>query len=170
MTQQQNEYMRKWNKINKERINEAKRDRYRNDPIYRQKMILNAKNYRKNNSKKKYEQDKKYKNKNKEWNKQYMSDYFKNNPEKFMKYNRQHYESIGKLIGLDWKNYKWRLLAWSKSVRKRDNNQCQVCLKSGIHAHHILQKQHYPELSLNINNGITLCMEHHNEVHLKGLN
>ena len=64
------------------------------------------------------------------------------------------------------KQYKSALQAWSRTVKKRDNNTCQICNNSSEHAHHILPKSKYPELSLNPNNGIALCVIHHREVHL----
>lgn len=52
---------------------------------------------------------------------------------------------------------------WRISVFKRDNYTCQICGKSGIklNAHHLENFADNPELRLDVNNGVTLCLEHH---------
>lgn len=59
--------------------------------------------------------------------------------------------------------------AWSNTVKSKFGGLCQICYKQADHTHHIFHKGKYPKLSLNINNGIPLCIVHHNEVHFKGL-
>lgn len=58
---------------------------------------------------------------------------------------------------------------WSLDVRKRDDYTCRTCLTKGIgrqmHAHHILSAAKYPEYSLMIENGITLCVPCHRKIH-----
>ncbi len=57
---------------------------------------------------------------------------------------------------------------WRREVYKRDNFQCQVCgyNKSGaLEAHHKKPRNKYPELLLDVDNGITLCKKCHKEVH-----
>lgn len=53
---------------------------------------------------------------------------------------------------------------WRTSVFKRDGYKCKMlnddCTHE-IHAHHILRFSEYPELRFDINNGITLCRNHH---------
>ena len=55
-------------------------------------------------------------------------------------------------------------LAWTKKVKDRDNWECQVCHKKvtghNCQAHHILPKG-IPGMRWEINNGITLCYQHH---------
>lgn len=63
------------------------------------------------------------------------------------------------------KKYRYALMFWSKIIKNRDNNKCQICGNKGQIAHHILHKAKYPKLSLNINNGITLCRWCHAGVH-----
>ena len=57
---------------------------------------------------------------------------------------------------------------WSKKVRERDNFKCQFpnCIETkNLHAHHIKSYLEYPELRYELNNGITLCSKHHEELH-----
>jgi hypothetical protein len=61
---------------------------------------------------------------------------------------------------------------WSVSVKCRDGNRCQHCgVTSQLHAHHIKQRSMFPELALDISNGITLCKTCHVSEHqrMKGL-
>jgi len=57
------------------------------------------------------------------------------------------------------------LLSWGRKVKERDGFKCQSCGydkdRRFLHAHHIKQKSKYPNLALNINNGITLCIYCH---------
>ena len=57
---------------------------------------------------------------------------------------------------------------WRKAVFERDNYTCHECGRRGgvvLNAHHILPVRDYRdhEYSLNIDNGITLCKECHDE-------
>jgi hypothetical protein len=56
---------------------------------------------------------------------------------------------------------------WLKSVFKRDNYTCQKCGKRGgkLNAHHIRRFAKFPELRLDVNNGMTLCADCHNTWH-----
>jgi 5-methylcytosine-specific restriction endonuclease McrA len=56
---------------------------------------------------------------------------------------------------------------WRKLILQRDK-VCQYCLKEGktpipiaTEAHHIKPLEDYPELALDLNNGIGLCWECH---------
>ena len=71
------------------------------------------------------------------------------------------------IIGGSKHRYAHALRAWSKLVRVRDYDKCVLCeSKIDVISHHILHKSKYPKLSLNINNGITLCKKCHKEVHI----
>lgn len=53
---------------------------------------------------------------------------------------------------------------WRKDVYTRDNFCCQWPSCSGnkkLNAHHIKKWSDYPGLRYNVNNGITLCYNHH---------
>lgn len=54
-----------------------------------------------------------------------------------------------------------------KTVRERDNHQCQKCgvSKSRMHVHHIKPVRFYPELICEPDNGVLLCPKCHREFH-----
>ena len=56
---------------------------------------------------------------------------------------------------------------WRKAVYERDGYTCQICGKRGgnLNAHHIKHFAQYPELRMDITNGITLCYDCHRAVH-----
>lgn len=63
---------------------------------------------------------------------------------------------------------KWRNL--SKKVKKRDNNECQMCKRRGRYAkaqnvHHIKELKDYPEFAYEEDNLESLCISCHNEEH-----
>lgn len=48
----------------------------------------------------------------------------------------------------------------------RDNFQCRICNKKyDLDVHHILYQSEHPELSLDIENLMTLCIDCHNKMH-----
>jgi len=58
---------------------------------------------------------------------------------------------------------------WRKSILERDNFTCQKCKQSGgyLIAHHINNFADFPELRMNIDNGIILCKQCHLDFHSK---
>ncbi len=63
------------------------------------------------------------------------------------------------------------LSRWVSMVKSRDNFTCQKCNSSKeVCAHHILTWSRYLEQRFNVNNGITLCKNCHNEYHAKHKN
>ena len=56
---------------------------------------------------------------------------------------------------------------WKREVRQRDGGACRVCgVHLNLHIHHIKPLEKYPDFATDIDNGITLCGNHH--VLLKG--
>ena len=57
-------------------------------------------------------------------------------------------------------------IAWARNVKERDNWTCQICKKNlkkeprNCNAHHIIPRQ-FKKMRWDINNGITLCVNHH---------
>ncbi|WP_251868258.1 HNH endonuclease [Enterococcus malodoratus] len=63
---------------------------------------------------------------------------------------------------------KWRHLR--QRAIKRDNHECQMCRAQGKYhqvnnVHHIKEVKLRPDLALDIDNLVCLCIDHHNEVH-----
>lgn len=56
---------------------------------------------------------------------------------------------------------------WAQSVKARDKYICQCCGQRGhkLVSHHILPWERYPELQLDVSNGITLCESCHADYH-----
>ena len=86
-----------------------------------------------------------------------------------LKYYKKKFKLFGDLFDLSSTGYSHALGHWSKSVKYRDNLTCQVCESihetKNLRSHHLLYKNDYPLISLNINNGITLCIPCHNDIH-----
>lgn len=57
---------------------------------------------------------------------------------------------------------------WRIAVLERDKYTCQHCNKTGgkLHCHHIKSFKFYPEIRFDIENGIVLCKECHENLHL----
>jgi len=145
----QKEYRKTYNKKNAEKRNAYSRMYYRlhkNDSEYIQKR---RDYWWKNHTPRKLltEEEKKVRLK------QSRQNWKEKNHETILNYNRNHRF-----------RYHWQLISWAKLIKKRDK-KCQVCFEPTKHAHHIFYKSKHPELSMNLNNGIGLCEQHHNEIH-----
>jgi hypothetical protein len=58
-------------------------------------------------------------------------------------------------------------IKWRLSVYKRDNHTCQWpnCTQhKKLNAHHIKNWANYPGLRFMVENGITLCKQHHQQI------
>ncbi len=53
---------------------------------------------------------------------------------------------------------------WSKRVLERDFHRCQFCFKAGTDPHHIFSRKNL-STRWDINNGVCLCRECHDEAH-----
>ena len=63
-----------------------------------------------------------------------------------------------------------RVIHWREAVFKRDGFKCRMCgyvpNRSGtLNAHHIRLWSRFPELRLEVSNGVTLCVECHKFAH-----
>lgn len=56
---------------------------------------------------------------------------------------------------------------FNQAIRKRDSNQCTVCLRSSLdlQIHHLKAVSDYPELQHDEVNAVTLCGDCHKEFH-----
>jgi 5-methylcytosine-specific restriction endonuclease McrA len=58
---------------------------------------------------------------------------------------------------------------WSELVKRRDGLICQICgkvlTKKTAHAHHLIPKNIAPQYSLDLTNGIVLCIDCHHRIH-----
>jgi len=55
---------------------------------------------------------------------------------------------------------------WRNAVRDRDGWKCRHCGATGrLHAHHIKPWKTHPELRFDLDNGLTLCVPCHEQVH-----
>jgi len=51
---------------------------------------------------------------------------------------------------------------WSKEVKKIFDNRCAICGSAkDLEAHHIYPKSKYPQIALDIRNGVCLCRKCH---------
>lgn len=132
---------------------------------YNLKNIEKQKIYYKSNKTKISDWKKKYYRKNKKKLRTKRKQYYQNNKKitrqgVFRTYNKQ-----SSAIGLDGSTFKRYLGYFSKIIRTRDNNTCQVCGNRANLSHHLIYRSTEPRLSFVINNGIALCKKCHNETH-----
>ncbi|MGG4198718.1 HNH endonuclease [Peribacillus frigoritolerans] len=61
---------------------------------------------------------------------------------------------------------------WRKQVYKRDQYTCVICEVTGgnLNAHHLYSHSTHPEKRLDLDNGVTLCVECHKDFHKKYTN
>lgn len=108
---------------------------------------------------------KKYYQNNREERLEYGKQYHRDNPEVNLRNGQKYLEKLGLSLGMNTSDVKRVLMSWKRTVQKRDKT-CQVCgSTNNLNAHHVLHRKYYPKLALNINNGILLCKQHHNETH-----
>lgn len=93
----------------------------------------------------------------------------KANPNKVYQYQLKNLEKQSKPLKLDTVSYKMALKSWSDMIKSKYDNLCQICGAPAEHTHHIFYRSTLPLFALNENNGIPLCITHHNEVHGKSI-
>lgn len=104
--------------------------------------------------------------KNREKYNEWERNWAKNNPEKKLASNLKYLQKLSKSFDITSSQYNHTLNAWSKTIKKLDNNICKNCnSKENLHAHHIMPKASFPKLSFNLDNGITLCIVCHSSMH-----
>lgn len=56
---------------------------------------------------------------------------------------------------------------WAKEVKMRDHYTCVVCGRRGLHleSHHLNAWSSFPDERYDLDNGITLCKDHHDMFH-----
>ncbi len=59
--------------------------------------------------------------------------------------------------------------AWTKKVLKRDNYLCMGCGQKAQIVHHPKSREKYPELIIEMSNGVSLCRKCHINIHRKDL-
>lgn len=90
----------------------------------------------------------------------------KNNPEKRFIIMKKHFKKYGKKFDMTSMEYSFAIQAWARMIKKLDNNMCKNCdSTNNLNAHHLRPKNSFPELSLDLDNGITLCEKCHSKTH-----
>jgi len=88
----------------------------------------------------------------------YQSDWAKNNPVSIYKSAKKYAEKHSSFYT------KMDLKAWGGVIKHIWNN-CIICGSTEkLEAHHVKPRAQFPELALEIDNGITLCKKCHNEI------
>jgi len=169
------EAQRKWRSENPELVHQQyvrAWQRIKNDPTkLKKKYDILHKHYWKDPEKSRAE-DKisgaKYRKKNPGIRDIYIREWKKRNPEKVLAETQRRLRRIGREMDLTVNGLVFAFQGWSSFVQQRDNHTC-FCGTPATASHHIIHKATYPTLSLNLNNGISLCDRCHNEVHGKKL-
>ena len=150
---------------------------------HREQFLIQCKKYREEHREEHKIQKRKYRSKHSEEVKarqrKWYVEHFEQISNQSKKWHEEHPEQIRKsqakhvkrklakfanLFDLSKSDMRMAKTIWSAQVRQ--DKRCAICTRKAIHAHHILHASKYPNLSLNPNNGIPLCRDHHVEVHL----
>ena len=90
----------------------------------------------------------------------------KANPDKVFNSIKKRLKKYGKQLNMTSLEYFYAIRSWSETIKKLDNYMCKNCdSKDNLNAHHIMPKNDFPELSLDLDNGIVLCDNCHGELH-----
>lgn len=134
------------------------------------KNKLKIKEYRKKynqiNKERMANQRREYYIKNKHVMNAYSIEYYKKYPERRLSGIKRHFEKYGKTFNMNSNEFQYALQSWSKTIKKLDNYMCKNCSsKENLHSHHIKPKILFPELALDLDNGVTLCKPCHEKIH-----
>lgn len=124
------------------------------------------KEYYRQNKEKCNNNGKKWREQNRKHHREHNRIYAKNHPEVNLKAKKKQLEKLGKSFDLNSTDYLFAIQNWAKTIKKLDNYMCKNCdSTSNLNAHHIQPKREFPKLSLDLDNGITLCEDCHGETH-----
>lgn len=88
------------------------------------------------------------------------------NPEKRLIIMKRHFKKYGSVYDMNSKSYESVLYVWSKNIKKLDNHMCKNCDSTEkLRSHHIMPKLLFPKISLDLDNGVTLCHNCHMNLH-----
>ena len=152
-----------WREKNREHDLKRMNDYYHNVIKNSEKERLRSKQRNANGEYKKYHRKNKEKRNNysNEWRKEnpdYNKNWAKNNPVSIYKSTKKYAEKHSSFYT------KMDLKAWGDVIKHIWNN-CIVCGSTEkLEAHHVKPRAQFPELALEIDNGITLCKKCHNEI------
>ena len=154
----------RWIRGNRERYNQYKKEYFRK---HRWKW---ARKWEKENHERKNEPHRNFYNnhrtpENIKKNRELVRKWKEENPDKAIAQLVRHFKKYGKILGKPWEEFVYELGVWSTAVKDRDGQICQICENKVVHSHHIFYKEYYPELALNLSNGIPLCELHHRQAH-----
>ena len=157
------EERKQYNKDHSEKI-KAYKKQYRKD--HREEIKVHNKQYNKDHPRDRRAENRQYYKDHREEQLTHTKQYHKDHPEVGLKANRKLLKKLGKSFDLDCDEMMYAINAWSKTVRKRDNNKCTWCNSTKtLVSHHIWHKAFCPESALDVDNGITLCHDCHVEQH-----
>lgn len=70
----------------------------------------------------------------------------------------EYYEKLGSKFNMTDNQYVCALDLWAIDIKTLDNYMCKNCdTIENLNAHHIVPKKDFPELSFDLDNGVTLC-------------
>ena len=60
-------------------------------------------------------------------------------------------------------------IRWAQEVKRRDNYACIICNRKGValNSHHMNAWADFPAERYDVDNGVTLCLFHHDDFHSK---
>ena len=172
----QKKYLKKYYQNNKEKLDKVNKE-WVNDNHNRRLQIQQKwrcdndydKEYYKSNKENIDKRNKEWRDNHEDYYKNYNKKYRKEHPEKKLESDKKSLDKL--LTKSNYPHIKGTLelesayRSWANSVKKRDDYECVICGGEGKIAHHLFHKSKYPNISLNVENGITLCNSCHGEYH-----
>lgn len=141
--------------------NEIKKEYVKN----KESQLKQATEWAKKNPKKRSEIMKRFRIKHPDRARELIRNHYYKFPERKLENSKRYLIKCGFPLKMDPFAYSWAINSWSQAIRKINSNECQCCPNKAVISHHIIHKAKYPALSLNVNNGISLCLKCHYEVH-----